>query len=47
MQIHEASRRMKRNCEHAAIRATVIVRMVVYLDYGSVWYTFLASCRWD
>ncbi len=42
MQIYEASRQMKRSYEQAAIYATVIVCMVVYLDFGSVWYTLLA-----
>jgi predicted RND superfamily exporter protein len=42
MQIYEASRQMKRSYEHAAIYATVIVCMVVYFDFRSVWYTLLA-----
>ncbi|MCE5268326.1 MAG: MMPL family transporter [Planctomycetaceae bacterium] len=42
MQIYEASRQMKRSYEQAAIYATVIVCLVVYLDFGSVWYTLLA-----
>jgi len=42
MQIYEASRQMKCSYEHAAVYATVIVCIVVYLDFGSVWYTLLA-----
>lgn len=42
MQIYEASRQMKGSYEQAAIYATVIVCLVVYLDFGSLWYTFLA-----
>lgn len=42
MQIYEASRQMKGSYEQAAIYATVIVCLVVYLDFGSLWYTLLA-----
>jgi len=42
MQIYEASRQMKRSYEQAAIYATLIVCLVVYLDFGSLRYTLLA-----
>ncbi len=42
MQIYEASRQMKGSYEHAAIYALLIVCAVVYLDFGSIWYTLLA-----
>jgi hopanoid biosynthesis associated RND transporter like protein HpnN len=42
MQIYEASQQMKRSYEQAAIYAMVIVCLVVYLDFGSLWYTLLA-----
>ncbi|MEN6451931.1 MAG: MMPL family transporter [Thermoguttaceae bacterium] len=42
MQIYESSRQMKGSFEQAAIYATVIVCLVVYLDFNSLWYTFLA-----
>ncbi len=42
MQIYEASRQMKRSYEHAAVYATLIVCIVVYLDFRSLRYTLLA-----
>jgi hopanoid biosynthesis associated RND transporter like protein HpnN len=42
MQIYEASRQMKGSYEQAAIYAMVIVCLVVYLDFGNLWYTLLA-----
>lgn len=42
MQIYEASQQMKRSYEQAAIYATLIVCLVVYLDFGSLRYTLLA-----
>jgi hopanoid biosynthesis associated RND transporter like protein HpnN len=42
MQIYEASRQMKWSYQQAALYAMVIVCLVVYLDFRSLWYTLLA-----
>jgi uncharacterized protein len=41
MQIYESSRQMRSSYEHAAIYAMIVVILVVYLDFGDLWHTFL------